>query len=75
MFNSRSSKVIKKAIVDNEFMRHLDTTQINEIVECMSEIKCDKDDIIIREGEVGFKVYAIEGTISFIAAVNSLRIY
>ena len=55
-------------------MRHLDSTQINEIVECMSEIKCDKDDIIIREGEVGFKVYAIEGTISFIPTVNLLRI-
>ena len=59
--NFRSTKIIKGAILDNEFMRHLDVHQINEIVDCMSEVKSDKGDIIIKEGEVGFKVYAIEG--------------
>ena len=42
-------------------MRHLEVTQIDEIVECMSEVKYDRDEMIIREGEVGFKVYVIEG--------------
>lgn len=43
-------------------MRHLEATQIDEITECMSEVRFDRDETIIREGEVGFKVFVIEGT-------------
>ena len=42
-------------------MRHLEVAQIDEIVECTSEVKYDRDEMIIREGEVGFKVFVIEG--------------
>ena len=57
----RTGDLIKASLLDNEFMRHLDITQINEIVECMFEVKCNRDDMIIIEGEVGVRVYVIQG--------------
>ncbi len=42
-------------------MKKLDVAQIREIVDCMHRVEYAKGDVIIREGDVGSLVYAIEG--------------
>jgi len=37
LFIFRSKELIKSAILDNDFLRHLDTARVNEIVDCMYE--------------------------------------
>ena len=48
--------------MNNEFMQHLDSAQVDAIVECMYEVKCNKNDLIIKEGEEGVRVYVLNGT-------------
>ena len=57
----RSAKLIKDAILDNDFMRNLDGAQIREIVDCMYPVEYNKDSMIITEGDVGSLVYVMEG--------------
>lgn len=53
--------LIKQAILDNDFMKNLDTGQILAIVECMYPVEYSCDDVIIEEGDVGSIVYVMEG--------------
>ncbi len=57
----RSAKLIKDAILDNDFMRNLDEAQIREIVDCMYPVEYKPDSMIITEGDVGSLVYVMEG--------------
>ncbi|XP_018968250.2 cGMP-dependent protein kinase 1-like isoform X1 [Cyprinus carpio] len=57
----QSKELIKEAILDNDFMKNLELSQIQEIVDCMYPVEYDKDSCIIKEGDVGSLVYVMEG--------------
>lgn len=57
----RSRELIKSAILDNDFMKNLDITQIREIVDCMYPVQYAAKSLIIKEGDVGSIVYVMEG--------------
>ncbi|KAK2530788.1 hypothetical protein Q9233_006007 [Columba guinea] len=57
----RSKELIKEAILDNDFMKNLELSQIQEIVDCMYPVEYGKDSCIIKEGDVGSLVYVMEG--------------
>uniref|UniRef100_I3IV25 cGMP-dependent protein kinase n=1 Tax=Oreochromis niloticus TaxID=8128 RepID=I3IV25_ORENI len=59
-FASRSKELIKEAILDNDFMKNLELSQIQEIVDCMYPVEYGKDSCIIKEGDVGSLVYVME---------------
>lgn len=61
-FFCRSKELIKEAILDNDFMKNLELSQIQEIVDCMYPVEYGKDSCIIKEGDVGSLVYVMEGT-------------
>ncbi|XP_018080561.1 cGMP-dependent protein kinase 1 isoform X2 [Xenopus laevis] len=56
----RSKELIKEAILDNDFMKNLEISQIQEIVDCMYPVEYGKDSCIIKEGDVGSLVYVME---------------
>ncbi|XP_076168636.1 cGMP-dependent protein kinase for isoform X3 [Ptiloglossa arizonensis] len=56
----RSRDLIKAAILDNDFMKNLELTQIREIVDCMYPVTFSAGSTIIREGDVGSIVYVME---------------
>lgn len=53
--------MIREAILDNDFMKNLELSQIHEIVDCMYPVEFGKDACIIEEGDVGSLVYVMEG--------------
>uniref|UniRef100_A0A667YQW7 Cyclic nucleotide-binding domain-containing protein n=1 Tax=Myripristis murdjan TaxID=586833 RepID=A0A667YQW7_9TELE len=55
-----SKELIKEAILDNDFMKNLELSQIQEIVDCMYPVDYGKDACIIEEGDVGSLVYVME---------------
>ncbi|XP_028040544.1 cGMP-dependent protein kinase, isozyme 2 forms cD4/T1/T3A/T3B-like isoform X2 [Bombyx mandarina] len=55
-----SRELIKTAILDNDFMKNLEMTQIREIVDCMYPVEYAAGSIIIKEGDVGSIVYVME---------------
>lgn len=57
----RSKEMIREAILDNDFMKNLELSQIHEIVDCMYPVEFGKDACIIEEGDVGSLVYVMEG--------------
>ena len=57
----RSKDLIKEAILDNDFLKNLEASQVNEVLDCMAEMQFKKGDYIIREGEPGSHLYVIEG--------------
>uniref|UniRef100_A0A8C9T620 cGMP-dependent protein kinase n=1 Tax=Scleropages formosus TaxID=113540 RepID=A0A8C9T620_SCLFO len=57
----QSKDLIKEAILDNDFMKNLEMSQIQEIVDCMYPVEYDKESCIIKEGDVGSLVYVMEG--------------
>lgn len=56
----RSKELIKDAILDNDFLKKLEPSQIREVVECMYERKWKKDEFLIKEGESGSHLYVLE---------------
>ncbi|XP_015591477.1 cGMP-dependent protein kinase, isozyme 2 forms cD4/T1/T3A/T3B isoform X1 [Cephus cinctus] len=58
--SDRSRELIKDAILDNDFMKNLELTQIREIVDCMYPVTFPAGSIIIREGDVGSIVFVME---------------
>uniref|UniRef100_A0A8D0CHZ6 cGMP-dependent protein kinase n=1 Tax=Scleropages formosus TaxID=113540 RepID=A0A8D0CHZ6_SCLFO len=56
----RSKELIKEAILDNDFMKNLELSQIQEIVDCMYPVEYGKDSCIIKEGDVGSLVYVMQ---------------
>ncbi|VVC26741.1 cGMP-dependent protein kinase, N-terminal coiled-coil domain,RmlC-like jelly roll fold,Cyclic nucleotide- [Cinara cedri] len=59
--NDKSRELIKSAILDNDFMKNLESTQIREIVDCMYPVEYAAESVIIKEGDVGSIVYVMEG--------------
>ncbi|KAG8009246.1 cGMP-dependent protein kinase 1 [Nibea albiflora] len=57
----QSKEMIKEAILDNDFMKNLELSQIQEVVDCMYPVDYGKDACIIEEGDVGSLVYVMEG--------------
>ena len=57
----RSKELIKDAILDNDFLKKLEASQIREVVECMCEKKWKKDEYVIKEGDQGSDLYVLEG--------------
>ena len=53
--------MIKEAILDNDFLKNLEPSQIREVVDCMYETKYKKDQVIIQEGDTGSHLYVLEG--------------
>ncbi|XP_017579891.1 cGMP-dependent protein kinase 1a isoform X1 [Pygocentrus nattereri] len=58
--SAKSKELIKEAILDNDFMKNLELSQIQEIVDCMYPVEYGKDSCIIKEGDVGSLVYVME---------------
>ncbi|XP_062852224.1 cGMP-dependent protein kinase 1a isoform X1 [Trichomycterus rosablanca] len=58
--STKSKDLIKEAILDNDFMKNLELSQIQEIVDCMYPVEYGKDSCIIKEGDVGSLVYVME---------------
>jgi len=48
-------------ILQNDFLKNLSTANISEIVDCMYPVEYKKDSMIIKEGDVGSRVYFMEG--------------
>lgn len=61
IFPFRSRTLIKAAILDNDFMKNLEMTQIRETVDCMYPVEYSAGSLIIKEGDVGSIVYVMEG--------------
>lgn len=55
---------IKNAILDNDFMKNLEISQIQEINDCMYPVDYSQGSCIIKEGDVGSLVYVLEGKIN-----------
>ncbi|XP_074647310.1 cGMP-dependent protein kinase 1-like [Tubulanus polymorphus] len=71
--SSRSKDLIKNAILDNDFMKNLEMSQIREIVDCMYPVSYKQGKKIIEEGEVGSLVYVLEeGTVEVTKGKNVL---
>lgn len=62
LYQNRSKELIKDAILDNDFLKKLEPSQIREVVECMYERKWRKGEFLIKEGESGSHLYVLEGT-------------
>ncbi|KAL0126995.1 hypothetical protein PUN28_005375 [Cardiocondyla obscurior] len=58
--SDRSRELIKSAILDNDFMKNLELTQIREIVDCMYPVTFPAGSTIIQEGDVGSTVFVME---------------
>ncbi|GJQ73229.1 hypothetical protein Trydic_g13607 [Trypoxylus dichotomus] len=54
-------ELIKAAILENDFMKNLEISQIREIVDCMHPDHYEAGKLIIKEGDVGSIVYVLEG--------------
>ncbi|KAB0792156.1 hypothetical protein PPYR_14115 [Photinus pyralis] len=53
----RSKQLIKDAIMDNNFLKHLDSLQVREIVDSMYPRQCEAGSYVIREGDAGAHLY------------------
>ncbi|XP_043938901.1 cGMP-dependent protein kinase 1-like [Protopterus annectens] len=58
--SSQSKQLIREAILENDFMKNLELSQIHAIVDCMSPTEYHRGSYIIKEGDVGSIVYVIE---------------
>jgi len=58
--SDKAQELIRGAIMDNDFMKHLETSQIKEIVDCMYPMEYAKGSLIIKEGDIGSIVYVME---------------
>ncbi|CAH1119440.1 unnamed protein product [Phaedon cochleariae] len=49
----RSKQLIKQAILDNDFLKNMDTCQVREMVDCMHPKEFSAGSLVITEGEAG----------------------
>ncbi|XP_077593183.1 cGMP-dependent protein kinase 1-like isoform X2 [Stigmatopora nigra] len=62
--SKESSELIQRALMDNDFMKHLEPGQISTILDCMRPAVLDKGCRVIKEGDEGSSVYVLEeGTV------------
>ncbi|KAF7660814.1 hypothetical protein LDENG_00273860 [Lucifuga dentata] len=55
-----SSELIQRALMDNDFMKHLEQGQILTIMDCMYPTSLAKGCCVIQEGDDGSTVYVLE---------------
>ncbi|XP_071321803.1 cGMP-dependent protein kinase 1-like [Trachinotus anak] len=55
-----SSELIQRALMDNDFMKHLEHGQILTIMDCMHPTSIAKGCCVIQEGDDGSTVYVLE---------------
>ncbi|KAL3316300.1 hypothetical protein Ciccas_005056 [Cichlidogyrus casuarinus] len=55
--DTQSKALIRSALMQNDFLKHLDDSQIGEMAKCMYEKRVRQGCFIIREGEVGDALY------------------
>ncbi|KAJ8919915.1 hypothetical protein NQ315_006444 [Exocentrus adspersus] len=53
----RSKQLIKDAIMDNDFLKNLDTSQVREIVDAMYPKEFPAGSLVVREGEAGVHLF------------------
>ncbi|XP_049819329.1 cGMP-dependent protein kinase, isozyme 1-like isoform X2 [Aethina tumida] len=53
----RSKQLIKDAILDNDFLRNLDTVRVREMVDSMYSMEVQANTVFIREGDSGAHLY------------------
>uniref|UniRef100_H2YVX2 cGMP-dependent protein kinase n=1 Tax=Ciona savignyi TaxID=51511 RepID=H2YVX2_CIOSA len=58
--SENTKTLIRGAILENDFMKHLEDCQIEEIVDCMYPVEYSNGSCIIKEGDVGSLVYVLE---------------
>jgi len=58
--SAASQELIRSAIMDNDFMKNLESSQIKEIVDVMYPMEYAKGSLIIKEGDIGSIVYVME---------------
>ncbi|UYV77787.1 PRKG1 [Cordylochernes scorpioides] len=59
-FSCSSRELIRRAILENDFLQHLDPAQLREITDRMYPVEFGRDCFVITEGEVGSIVFVIE---------------
>jgi hypothetical protein len=52
--NSRSKQLIREAVMENDFLKHLSTSQVREIVDYMEKKTVPAGTYVIREGDTGW---------------------
>ncbi|KRX28207.1 cGMP-dependent protein kinase egl-4 [Trichinella nelsoni] len=62
-----SKQLIRNAILQNDFLRHLDREQVSEMVECMYERDVPENEFVICEGAAGAHLY--------VAAQGELQVF
>uniref|UniRef100_A0A915IEC5 cGMP-dependent protein kinase n=1 Tax=Romanomermis culicivorax TaxID=13658 RepID=A0A915IEC5_ROMCU len=55
--SAEAKHLIRDAVLQNDFLRHLDKDQVTEIVECMYEKQVGRDQFVIKEGDSGAHLY------------------
>lgn len=55
-----SKALIRQSILANDFMKHLDNGQVQEMVECMYPVSYTASSEIIREGDAGSVLFVLE---------------
>ena len=60
---SSQKAIIKAGILKNDFMKNLEHAQIREIVACMKPDNRKAGEWIIKEGEPGQTLFALQGTL------------
>lgn len=69
----RSKQLIKDAILDNDFLKNLDSCQRREIVDSMYQKEYNARSYVIREGEAGAHLFvSAEGEFEVIKDANVL---
>lgn len=58
--SDKAQELIRGAIMDNDFLKNLETSQIKEIVDCMYPMEYAKGSLIIKEGDIGSIMYVME---------------
>lgn len=56
-FTCRSKQLIKDAIQDNDFLKHLNSLQVRELVDSMHSKDFPAGSYVIREGEAGAHLF------------------
>lgn len=50
----RSKQLIKDAIMENDFLKNIDSSQVRELVDAMYSKEISKGEFVIKEGEAGY---------------------
>ncbi|GIY69616.1 cGMP-dependent protein kinase, isozyme 1 [Caerostris darwini] len=61
----KSKQQIKDAIMENDFLKNLDSSQVREIVDCMYSQYFTKGTQVIKEGDVGSHLYVSAGIMKY----------